>query len=128
MGVLLDPQVEIVKEENHELREKLAALEHEQWVQWAKSILESEDISKERADRWKKFFVPYDKLPEDAKDDDREWADNVLAIVEKGEVEEVENQRIVELEGMDSSSSKGAEWIPKKLLKPKKKKDVIRKP
>jgi len=33
---------------------------------------------------------------------------------------------VLESNGMDSSAENGAEWIPKKLLKPKKKDDVIR--
>jgi hypothetical protein len=119
---LLDPQVEIKKEDNN-LKERLAALEHEQWMQWAKELLEKENISPERAERWKKFFVPYNQLPDDAKEDDREWAENVIAIVENEDVDEVENTRTL---SMDGTTGKGAEWIPKKMLKPKKKKDVVR--
>jgi len=61
-----------------ETLEKLAALEHEQWVEWAKNILETEDISAERSERWKDLFIPYDELSEEMKEADREYARKVL--------------------------------------------------
>ncbi len=61
--------------------EELAELEHEQWEEWSKDISKKEDISKERLDRWKKYWVDYNKLKEDVKDDDREWAEKVLKII-----------------------------------------------
>lgn len=73
--------VEIDKDvSDEELIEKLAALEHEQWVFWAKDILKTEDINKERADQWEKLFVPYDELTEEMKEEDRKWARKVLKI------------------------------------------------
>ena len=63
--------------------EDLAALEHDQWVQWAKDIAETEDITPERVEKWKKLFVPYSKLSEEDKDKDREWAVKVLKIIAK---------------------------------------------
>lgn len=64
-----------------ELIEKLAALEHEQWMQWAKDILKTEEINKERAERWEKLFVPYDELTEEMKEEDRKWARKVLNLL-----------------------------------------------
>ena len=66
---------------DEELIEKLAALEHEQWMQWAKDILKTEDIKKERAERWAELFVPYDELTEEMKEEDRKWARKVLSIL-----------------------------------------------
>jgi len=66
-----------------ETLEKLVALEHDQWVEWAKNILESEDITAERAKRWKDLFVPYDELTEEMKEKDREWARKALKIASK---------------------------------------------
>jgi hypothetical protein len=63
--------------------EKLAALEHDQWMDWAKNILETEEITAERAERWKDLFIPYDELSEEMKELDREWARKVLKIVGK---------------------------------------------
>lgn len=64
-----------------ELIEKLAALEHEQWMQWAKDILKTEDIHKERAERWEELFISYDELTEEMKEEDRKWARKVLNIL-----------------------------------------------
>lgn len=72
------------KAEENKLKEDLANLEHEQWMKWAKNILKSEDISEDRAKRWKEeCFKPYSKLTEEMKDFDREWADKVLKILNK---------------------------------------------
>lgn len=78
--------------------EKLAEIEHEQWMSWAKSILpELENLTKNhisicacptcnRIKRWKSFFVSYNELPEKVKEEDRKWARMVLkAIKEAGE-------------------------------------------
>lgn len=63
-----------------QMRERAAALEHEQWVQWSKTIAASENISPERLDRWKKLWVPYDQLTEEQKEQDRKWADKGIEI------------------------------------------------
>ncbi len=68
---------------SHKLVEELAELEHKQWEAWAKSISNSEDISKERLARWKKSFKPYKKLTSKNKDADRVWAKKVLKAVKK---------------------------------------------
>ncbi len=65
------------------MREDLAELEHDQWVAWSKQIAATEKISPERLARWKKLWVPYSQLTESYKDDDRKWADKVLAILSK---------------------------------------------
>ena len=79
----------------HDLLERLAELEHEQWMAWAKRIMEAEPISEERQQRWQKYMVPYAELPEEVKEQDREWARKVLAVMEKRmrELEE-ENTRL----------------------------------
>lgn len=63
--------------------EELAELEHEQWEEWSKDISEKENLSKDRLNRWKKYWVNYDKLDEDVKEDDRKWAEKVLKIINK---------------------------------------------
>lgn len=60
--------------------ERLAALEHEQWVVWSKDLAEKEHISPERLARWAKYWVPYEQLPEDVKDQDRELAVRILEL------------------------------------------------
>lgn len=65
------------------LREELAALEHQQWCTWAQSLMKSEKLSPERCDRWLGIMGNYSTLPEHVKDQDRAWADLVLAVVRK---------------------------------------------
>jgi hypothetical protein len=72
----------LAKSDQLTLREELAALKHEQWMQWANSLIKSEHLSTDRLDRWAKCMVPYSDLSEAMKDHDREWADKVLALVE----------------------------------------------
>lgn len=62
--------------------ERLAALEHRQWMEWAKALLKAEPgISKDRKERWKKLFVPYDDLSEESKEQDRVYARRALEII-----------------------------------------------
>ena len=63
------------------VREKLAELEHDQWIAWSKNIAETENITPARLERWKALWCPYSELSEPVKDQDREWADKVLEIV-----------------------------------------------
>jgi len=76
--------MKIIIAKNKKLIEELAELEHEQWMKWAKDILKSEDISEDRAKRWKdESFKSYKDLSEEQKEMDREWAKKVLKIVNK---------------------------------------------
>ncbi len=61
--------------------EALAALEHEQWMAWSKSLAAAEPLSAERVERWRGLWVPYADLSEQEKDADRVWAEKALAIV-----------------------------------------------
>jgi hypothetical protein len=68
----------------HEFIEELAALEHEQWMKWAKSVLDSEpELSLTRTVKWKTLMVPYSDLTEDMKEHDRKWARKVFEIVKQ---------------------------------------------
>jgi hypothetical protein len=62
-----------------DLLEKLAELEHEQWLAWARGVVG--EVTPERRARWQPFFVPYTELDEKAKEDDRIWARKVLALL-----------------------------------------------
>lgn len=64
------------------LLERLAAIEHEQWIEWSKNIAEKENISPECLLRWKKYWVPYNELSEDVKELDRVWARKILQELE----------------------------------------------
>lgn len=75
-------------------REALAEIEHDQWVEWSKTLAEKEMLSPERVERWKKLWVPYSKLTESEKDQDRKYADIVLprmkAVREETQAEVIE--------------------------------------
>ena len=60
--------------------EELAAIEHEQWVFWSKTLAETENLSPERLARWKALWIPYEQLTEETKEHDRVWARKVLAV------------------------------------------------
>ena len=62
-----------------ELIEKLAELEHEQWLSWARAVWD--EVSVERREKWSPDMVPYAELSEKAKEQDREWARKAAAIV-----------------------------------------------
>jgi hypothetical protein len=62
------------------LRERLAALEHEQWAHWTRYLLDH--LTPENIELWRRQVdTPYEELSESEKDSDREWADRVLRIV-----------------------------------------------
>lgn len=61
------------------LLERLAALEHEQWVTWARAV--ASEVDPERRRRWQQYWVPYAELPEEAKEMDRAWARRVLELL-----------------------------------------------
>lgn len=65
--------------------EQIAALEHEQWMEWAKALLKSEPgISKERKERWAKLFVPYSSLSDESKEQDRVYARKIIKVIGQG--------------------------------------------
>lgn len=66
-----------------QLLEDLAAIEHDQWCGWSRSLANSEQISDERLDRWRDYWVPYDELDDDVQDHDRVWARKVIETVDE---------------------------------------------
>ena len=65
------------------LRERLAGYLHNQWWLWSKEITMTEKISKERLIRWKLYWTEYKNLVEDAKNLDRDRADEIIAILKE---------------------------------------------
>ncbi|KKM63636.1 hypothetical protein LCGC14_1509520 [marine sediment metagenome] len=64
------------------MREKLAALEHEQWAHWTRYMLDN--LTFDNIKRWKvQIDTPYSELTEKEKDSDRIWADKVLDLPAK---------------------------------------------
>jgi hypothetical protein len=68
---------------DREILEKLAELEHKQWVYWSKALASTEKLSKKRLNRWQKMWRPYKELSSKMKEQDRRWAKRVLKIVYK---------------------------------------------
>ena len=69
--------------------EKLAELEHEQWIYWSKAMYdfwynESDRVNRleNKMEKWKKLWRPYSKLTKVEKDQDRIWARKVLKIIQ----------------------------------------------
>jgi hypothetical protein len=66
--------------ERPSLRERLAALEHQQWAHWTRYSLDH--LTPENVELWRrKIDTPYENLCESDKDSDQEWADRVLELV-----------------------------------------------
>jgi hypothetical protein len=62
------------------IRERLAALEHEQWAHWTGYLLDH--LTPESVERWRRqIATPYEELSEPEKQSDREWADRVLELI-----------------------------------------------
>jgi hypothetical protein len=75
-----------------ELIEKLSALEHDQWIQYSRSIYRQikqstsrDNLPKRGADKWQSKWKPYDLLSESEKDKDRIWAKKLLEIIRSNE-------------------------------------------
>ncbi len=67
---------------NKDLLEKLAKLEHLQWVEWTKYMLNN--LTDDNITRWKKQLeTNYDNLPDDEKWSDRRWAKKVVELISK---------------------------------------------
>ncbi len=64
-----------------DIREQLAELMHNQWMEWSKEIDHTEDLDPARRNRWKKLWVPYAQLTEMQKDQDRVYADRIIEVV-----------------------------------------------
>lgn len=65
------------------LTEKLAELEHIQWMQWAKALVSENIVNEETKQRWSKLFIPYAELSEDMKNLDRDYARKIVNTIKK---------------------------------------------
>jgi hypothetical protein len=62
---------------NNTLLEKLAKLEHEQWIEWARYMLDI--LTEDNIFRWRKQIdTNYSALTEKEKRSDRRWAGKVI--------------------------------------------------
>lgn len=60
-----------------ELVERLARVEHDQWMAWSKAA--AAEVGAERREAWQRGWIPYDELSEEQKEKDRAWARRALA-------------------------------------------------
>lgn len=65
----------------YKLLEELAELEHIQWIRWTQSV--DSNVPPYIVERWRKNWIPYNELPEEEKNKDREFADKIIAILEE---------------------------------------------
>lgn len=65
------------------LLEKLAELEHVQWIEWSKELAKKKKLSKERLKNWSKLWKPYKFLPEKTKEQDRVYARKTLLLLKR---------------------------------------------
>jgi hypothetical protein len=73
----------LTEKQENELIEKLAELEHDQWVIWSKSLVQMENLSDKRLVRWAKLWKPYAQLTEEQKEQDRVWARKSIQLIKE---------------------------------------------
>lgn len=62
------------------IREELADLEHQQWIEWTRYMLNN--LTPEKIKQWKILIdTPYCLLTDEQKWSDRRWADKVIKLV-----------------------------------------------
>lgn len=86
-----------------DLIEKLAEIEHEQWVTWASNLAKQENLSPERLRRWGQFLIPYSNLPEEVKEHDRKWARKVSHQLLQLVLEGLPEEKTEYIEAFDNS-------------------------
>ena len=68
----------------NELLEKLAELEHDQWMSWTKYLVENEpSLFPSLISKWYMNWKPYADLSEEEKEKDRIWARKALQIIDE---------------------------------------------
>ncbi|MCL6442538.1 MAG: ParB/RepB/Spo0J family partition protein [Alicyclobacillus sp.] len=65
---------------SRDLLERVSAMVHEQWWDWAKKI--APEIDPAHAAAWEKLFVPYEELPEQEKEKDRVFARRMIFMLQ----------------------------------------------
>jgi hypothetical protein len=73
--------------------EGMAAAFHAAWMDWSHEIVKSEKLSAKRLKRWKQYWVPYERLPEKVKEQDRQYARVAFIMLGMGIIEEEASSR-----------------------------------
>lgn len=68
------------------LVDRLAKIEHDQWVHWTKNLVErrGDDLPDDLIERWEENWESYDSLDETVKESDRKWARRVIEELHEG--------------------------------------------
>lgn len=66
-------------DDDRDLIERLARVEHDQWMAWSKSV--AAEVSAARRRAWELSWISYDDLSDKQKERDREWARRALAAI-----------------------------------------------
>ena len=61
------------------LVEALAAIEHEQWMHWSKTV--AADVADAIRSKWQRSWVDYAELEDNMKEADRVWARKVVMLL-----------------------------------------------
>ena len=69
------------------IKEKLADLEHQQWSHWIKYLLVERHDDKDRERWYCQARTDYNDLSEKEKNSDRKWADKVIKLIKKEDVD-----------------------------------------
>ena len=78
--------LEISKDYEKQLLEKLADLEHNQWWEWSRDLSRKEKLSKERLDRWDRLWTFYKFLSEKSKEQDRVYARKIIDLLKQEQI------------------------------------------
>jgi len=78
--------MEISKNYEKELLEKLADLEHDQWWEWSRDLSRKEKLSKARLDRWDRLWTFYRFLSEKSKEQDRIYARKIIELLKQEQI------------------------------------------
>jgi hypothetical protein len=78
-----------------EILELTSDMAHQIWMGWARTLLETENISEERTIRWGECMVPYSELPEEEKEKDRDVGRRILHAWKTYELEALRSKGII---------------------------------
>jgi hypothetical protein len=74
--------------EMNDLVEQMAALEHDQWVTWSRSVSEPRaETPEETRILWENQWIPYAELTSDEKKANRYWARKMTQLFEREKIE-----------------------------------------
>lgn len=65
--------------DENKLVEILAALEHQQWIEWASYLINNDLVPLKTSCEWTPLLVPYEDLTDEDQEKDRVFARKVLA-------------------------------------------------